>query len=104
MTRSREVQLKRRPVGLPKPDDFQIVDVDVGAPGAGEVLVRNVCMRNCRRSMDRTDICVRSRDRSMRRSASTYPERGAKESWSNDRTTARGGKSGIPATESTWCQ
>ena len=44
MTRSREVQLKRRPVGLPKPDDFQIVDVDVGAPGAGEVLVRNVCM------------------------------------------------------------
>ena len=39
MTRSREVQLKRRPVGLPKPDDFQIVDVDVGAPGAGEVLV-----------------------------------------------------------------
>ncbi len=44
MTRSREVQLKRRPVGLPKADDFQIVDVDVGAPGAGEVLVKNVCM------------------------------------------------------------
>ncbi len=44
MTRSREVQLKRRPVGLPKADDFQIVEVDVGAPGAGEVLVKNVCM------------------------------------------------------------
>ncbi len=44
MTRSREVQLKRRPVGLPQPDDFQIVEVDVGAPGAGEVLVKNVCM------------------------------------------------------------
>ena len=44
MTRSREVQLKRRPVGLPKPDDFQIVEVDVGGPSAGEVLVKNVCM------------------------------------------------------------
>ena len=29
---------------MPKPDDFQIVEVDVGAPGAGEVLVKNVCM------------------------------------------------------------
>jgi NADPH-dependent curcumin reductase CurA len=44
MTRSREVQLKRRPVGLPKADDFQIVEVDVPAPAAGEVLVKNVCM------------------------------------------------------------
>ena len=43
MTRSREVQLRRRPVGLPKPDDFQIADVDIRAPAAGEVLVRNVC-------------------------------------------------------------
>src|SRR5262249_54945303 len=44
MTRSREVQLQRRPVGLPTPDDFAIVEVDVAKPGDGEVLVRNVCM------------------------------------------------------------
>ena len=44
MTHSREVQLKRRPVGMPKQDDFQIVEVEVGAPGTGEVLVKKVCM------------------------------------------------------------
>jgi NADPH-dependent curcumin reductase CurA len=43
MTRSREVQLKRRPVGLPKADDFQIAEVEIPAPASGEVLVRNVC-------------------------------------------------------------
>jgi hypothetical protein len=43
MTRSREVQLKRRPVGLPKADDFQIAEVDIPAPATGEVLVKNVC-------------------------------------------------------------
>ncbi len=44
MIRSREVQLKRRPVGLPRPDDFQIADVEVASPADSEVLVRNVCM------------------------------------------------------------
>ncbi len=44
MTRSREVQLKRRPAGMPQPDDFQIAEIDVAAPVAGEVLVKNVCM------------------------------------------------------------
>jgi len=44
MTRSREVQLKRRPSGLPQPDDFQIAEVDVGTPGEGFVLVKNICM------------------------------------------------------------
>ena len=44
MTRSREVQLKRRPVGLPQPDDFLVAEVDVSTPGAGDVLVKNICM------------------------------------------------------------
>ena len=44
MTRSREVQLKRRPVGLPQQADFQIAEVEVAEPSAGEVLVANVCM------------------------------------------------------------
>ena len=44
MMRSREVQLRRRPVGLPSADDFSIAEVDVAAPRDGEVLVRNVCM------------------------------------------------------------
>jgi len=44
MTRAREVQLQRRPVGMPKPDDFRVVEVDVGAPGPNEVLVKNICM------------------------------------------------------------
>jgi NADPH-dependent curcumin reductase CurA len=40
--KSREVQLKRRPPGLPATDDFEIVDVEVGDPQEGEVLVRNL--------------------------------------------------------------
>lgn len=44
MTTSREVRLKRRPRGMPTQDDFEIVTVDVGAPGAGEVQVRNTWM------------------------------------------------------------
>ncbi|MEX6725855.1 NADP-dependent oxidoreductase [Parapedomonas caeni] len=38
---SREVHLKRRPVGLPQPADFAIQTVTLGPPAAGEVLVRN---------------------------------------------------------------
>ena len=38
---SREVRLIRRPVGAPSLDNFQLVRVDVPAPGPGEVQVRN---------------------------------------------------------------
>ncbi|MCB2064307.1 MAG: NADP-dependent oxidoreductase [Novosphingobium sp.] len=41
---SREVQLKRRPVGSPVPEDFAIAERDVPAPGPGEVQVRNLFM------------------------------------------------------------
>ena len=40
--KSREVQLKRRPPGMPSPDDFEVVEVEVGDPEEGEVLVRNL--------------------------------------------------------------
>ncbi len=41
---SREVVLKRRPVGMPAPEDFEIVTAPVPEPAKGEVTVRNVCM------------------------------------------------------------
>jgi len=41
-TVSREIRLKNRPVGLPQESDFALVTVPVPAPGAGEVLVRNL--------------------------------------------------------------
>ena len=41
---SREVQLQRRPVGMPQTTDFKIVTTNVAAPGPGQVLVRNLCM------------------------------------------------------------
>ncbi|MBM4182917.1 MAG: NADP-dependent oxidoreductase [Gemmatimonadetes bacterium] len=40
--RSREVHLVRRPLGLPSLDDFRVVEVQVGEPAPGEVLVRNL--------------------------------------------------------------
>lgn len=39
--RSREIHLKRRPVGLPTEEDFALVEVTLPEPAAGEVLVRN---------------------------------------------------------------
>lgn len=42
--KSREVHLKRRPEGLPTPDDFEIVETEVGDPGDGEVAVENLYM------------------------------------------------------------
>jgi NADPH-dependent curcumin reductase CurA len=44
MTQSREVHLKNRPVGVPVPGDFELVTVDVPAPAAGQVQVRNLYM------------------------------------------------------------
>ena len=41
---SREIRLKQRPVGIPKESDFEIVEVTVAEPKAGEVLVRNIYM------------------------------------------------------------
>ena len=41
---SREIRLKARPVGEPKPSDFELATTDVRQPGDGEVLVRNIWM------------------------------------------------------------
>jgi NADPH-dependent curcumin reductase CurA len=38
---SREVRLVRAPTGLPVPDDFAVVEVEIEPPGEGEALVRN---------------------------------------------------------------
>jgi NADPH-dependent curcumin reductase CurA len=42
--KSRQVLLAARPAGAPRPSDFRLVEVDVPAPGPGEILVRNVYM------------------------------------------------------------
>src|SRR4051794_20378967 len=42
--KGREIQLAARPVGEPKPTDFELVEVDVPSPADGEVVVRNVVM------------------------------------------------------------
>ena len=39
---ARQVILKSRPVGAPKPSDFEVVEVPVPAPGDGEILTRTV--------------------------------------------------------------
>jgi NADPH-dependent curcumin reductase CurA len=41
---SREVQLAARPVGEPKPSDFQVAETEVPDPGPGQLLVRNQWM------------------------------------------------------------
>jgi NADPH-dependent curcumin reductase len=41
-TTTRRVILKRRPVGAPKPDDFEIVEAPVPAPADGEMLCRTI--------------------------------------------------------------
>ncbi|HWH92340.1 MAG TPA: NADP-dependent oxidoreductase [Baekduia sp.] len=43
-TPSREIQLAARPHGEPKPSDFRLVEVELPAPGPGEILVRNTFM------------------------------------------------------------
>ena len=42
--RSSEIHLVSRPEGLPTPENFALVDTDVGDPADGEVLVRNIYM------------------------------------------------------------
>ncbi len=44
MTTSREIRLKSRPNGLPTADNFDLVSVELPAPGPGEVQVRNTWM------------------------------------------------------------
>jgi NADPH-dependent curcumin reductase CurA len=44
MTTVREIRLKSRPSGLPTPDNFEMASVDLPAPGAGEVQVKNLWM------------------------------------------------------------
>ena len=44
MTTSREIRLKSRPVGMPKAENFELASVTLGAPGPGEVQVRNTWM------------------------------------------------------------
>src|SRR6185437_16139639 len=42
--KSREIRLLRRPEGLPAVNDFGLVETEVPAPRAGQVLVRNIFM------------------------------------------------------------
>src|SRR5271155_5308697 len=42
--KSREIRLKKRPVGMPTPADFELVETSVPPPGPGQVLVRNIFM------------------------------------------------------------
>jgi hypothetical protein len=42
--RSREIRLARRPVGEPVPEDFELAERELGEPGDGRLLVRNLFM------------------------------------------------------------
>lgn len=44
MTVSREIRLKSRPLGAPSGENFELATVEVPAPGAGEVQVKNLYM------------------------------------------------------------
>jgi len=41
---SKEIRLKSRPAGLPTADNFELASVELPAPGAGEVQVKNLWM------------------------------------------------------------
>jgi NADPH-dependent curcumin reductase CurA len=41
---SREIRLAARPVGAPKPSDFELAEVEVAGPAEGEIVVRNTVM------------------------------------------------------------
>ena len=42
--KNKEIRLKSRPAGLPRPENFEVAETDVPTPGHGQVLVRNVYM------------------------------------------------------------
>ncbi|HEY2068822.1 MAG TPA: NADP-dependent oxidoreductase [Rhizomicrobium sp.] len=42
--KSFEIRLKSRPVGMPKPSDFEMAETEIPTPGPGQVLVRNAYM------------------------------------------------------------
>ena len=42
--KNREIRLKSRPEGMPRPSDFELAETPVPTPGAGQVLVRNIYM------------------------------------------------------------
>ena len=42
--KSKQITLKSRPIGVPQPTDFEVVEAETRAPSAGEVLVENVFM------------------------------------------------------------
>jgi len=44
MTKSREIRLKRHPVGMPAADDFELATVELPTPAAGQVQVHNLWM------------------------------------------------------------
>jgi NADPH-dependent curcumin reductase CurA len=44
MTTSREIRLKSRPAGMPDASNFELAQVDVPSPAAGQVQVRNLWM------------------------------------------------------------
>jgi NADPH-dependent curcumin reductase CurA len=44
MPQNREIRLKQRPVGLPSPADFELVETTVPDPGPGQILVHNLFM------------------------------------------------------------
>ncbi|MCR5876058.1 NADP-dependent oxidoreductase [Phenylobacterium sp. J426] len=44
MTAAREIRLKSRPKGMPVADNFELVSVDLPAPGPGQAQVRNLWM------------------------------------------------------------
>ena len=41
---AKAVTLCQRPVGMPKKEDFEVIDIDVPAPADGEIQIQNVCM------------------------------------------------------------
>jgi len=43
-TESREIRLASRPKGWPTPENFTLAKVELGAPGEGQVLVKNIFM------------------------------------------------------------
>ncbi len=44
MATTREIHLVRRPDGMPRPEDFAVVEAPLPTPGEGEILVQNLIM------------------------------------------------------------